>query len=148
MFIKTWIFILLLSLEIMIIIISSLIYRLSYKYMLKLLQTLIKFSTSGHGISRYHYSILYQIPLSKLSNYYIISKKQVSSVWLFIKLVTNSTQTFVYTKNCFYFLYDLSNFSMVILFIYNSSACTTQPSLIAKKRQPPRTLIYIFFHSF
>lgn len=42
--------------------------------------------------------------------------------------------------NDLYFLYSLSKYLVASLFTYNSSACTAQINLVAKKRESPRTL--------
>ena len=57
------------------------------------------------------------------------------------KIVSNPTRTFICAADCLY-LYGLSNLSAASFLAHDGGACTAEPSLVTKKREPPRTLIY------
>lgn len=64
------------------------------------------------------------------------------------KLIDNPSQNFSYTINCFYFLGNFDNLSVVSLLLAgNDKACAAILGLIATKVRPPRTLIYLLCHS-
>lgn len=63
------------------------------------------------------------------------------------KLVGNPSQTFGCTINCLYFLGNLNNFSVAFpLLADNNKAYDPLPSLVAKKAELLKTLIYLLSH--
>lgn len=62
------------------------------------------------------------------------------------KIVSNPTRTFICTVNCFY-LYGLSNLSVAFFLAHNGGGYTTKPSLVTEKEEPPRTSLYLLFHT-
>lgn len=61
-------------------------------------------------------------------------------------VVSNLTHSSVCTTSCPYFEYGLGslrNFSMASFFVCNSGAYTTKPNLVTKKRETPRTFLYL-----
>lgn len=60
------------------------------------------------------------------------------------KIFSNLTWTFFYTRNCFYFLYNLSSLSIAFLFTYDSKVSIIELKLLIKKKDY-QELFYIFF---
>lgn len=61
------------------------------------------------------------------------------------KLVSNLTQTSIYTANSFYFGYSLSNLenlSITSLFVYDGGACLTKLGILIKKGEPSKTFLH------
>ncbi len=55
--------------------------------------------------------------------------------------VSNPIRTSVCAANCLYFGYNLDNLSMASPFTRDGRACTTEPGLVTKKGEPPRTAL-------
>ena len=58
------------------------------------------------------------------------------------KIISNQTQTFVCAADCLY-LYGLSNLSVASFLAHNGGACTAELCLVTKKRESPRTSLYL-----
>lgn len=67
------------------------------------------------------------------------------------KVVNNPTRTFICTAICLLFGYSLAslgNLSTASLFVCDGGACATEPGLITKKGEPPRTSLHLFSNVF
>lgn len=64
------------------------------------------------------------------------------------KLVDNLIQHFGCATNCLCFLCDWSNLSVAFFLTYNGDICIAKPDLITKKREPPKTFLYLLLDIF